>query len=335
MSGSGFFAVGKKTFIEACALGINEAAVFLVLARGSGGDNESTRWSSEAASKYLHVRWSKADEAIKSLIRRKLVTKDRAAKVPAYWLKKQGEPIWLPNALVDGVSDEVPSIARLRQTQDSMCLRLFVEFYSEQNLREDGGISASIVRRNYERRRIGQRGPYEIWGFTEGVESVTWGAITTPHYRHKSALTEQELAARKNSAVDFFRRFGRLTSLGLVDWVPFLFEGPEGEPVHPYWSGSDIHEECLLAEACENAAWRCLTERQSDHLVDHPVDLLAPMPAHFEQATAIGIARLRYRPRTAMTRAWWAHTQDACRRYIAQYDAIAAREERAPSSCVA
>ncbi len=133
---SGFFSVGHDTFLRACGLGINPAAAFLVLARGTGGDNTSTKWSAEAAADRLGTRWTTAKAAIAQLAASRLVTIRKGSTRPAYTLAKKGTPIWLPNALVDGAGSEVPPVARLRQIQDPMALRLFVELYGEQNLRE-------------------------------------------------------------------------------------------------------------------------------------------------------------------------------------------------------
>ena len=56
--------------------------------------------------------------------------------------KPAGDPldwIWLPNSLVVGAQVEVPPVELVRQTQDVMTLRMLVDFYHAQNLREDGG----------------------------------------------------------------------------------------------------------------------------------------------------------------------------------------------------
>jgi hypothetical protein len=312
-------------------MGLNEAATFLVLACGSGGDNETSSWSAEAAATRLHMRWRTADTALKNLITHKLVRKVKGGPRPTYKLKKRGDLIWLPNTLVDGAADEPSPAARVRQTQDPMCLRLLVELYAAQNLREDGGISTSVTYQSYERERIGQRGEYVVWSFTNGGSWVTWGPVTLPHHRHEDDLTEEERAEGKNPGVDFFCRFGLLVSLGLVQWVPYLFEGPEGEPIHPVWKESDVPEERQLAEACERTALNCLTEAQTEYLDDYPGDILAAVSAHVEQVTVIGVARLRYRPWTAMTAAWRARTL-AQQQYTERYDAVTARISAAPAS---
>ena len=44
--------------------------------------------------------------------------------------------IWLPNELVTGAAGETPPIELVRQVQDVMTLRLLVDFYHSQNLRD-------------------------------------------------------------------------------------------------------------------------------------------------------------------------------------------------------
>jgi hypothetical protein len=44
----GFFAVDKRIWAEVCSLGLNEAVVYLVLANGTGRDNQTSTWSVQA-----------------------------------------------------------------------------------------------------------------------------------------------------------------------------------------------------------------------------------------------------------------------------------------------
>jgi hypothetical protein len=303
-SNRGFFAVGQESFIQACELGITEASAFLVLARGSGEDNISTNWSAEAAKTRLHIRWTSAKRALEALVESGIVSRHGTGSRPSYKLDKQGEAIWLPNSLIDGAGSEIPPIARIRQTQDPMCLQLLVELYSAQNLREDGGISPDVVYMNYDRERIGQRGQFAVWSFHSHNYSVKWGEVSEPHRRDEADLTDEELEAGSNAGVDFFRRFSTLLSLGLVQWVPYLFEGKNGEPIHPLWESSEIGAERAVADSCARAAFRCLTEGQIDYFHEQSDgELIAPVPAHIGEVAVIGIARLRYRPHTKMTSA--------------------------------
>ena len=53
---------------------------------------------------------------------------------------------------------------------------------------------------------------------------------------------------------------------------------------------------------------------------------LVPVPRHIANVQMIGIARLRYRPHTNMTRAWWADLNANAEKHLAKYAEIAARQ---------
>jgi hypothetical protein len=72
--------------------------------------------------------------------------------------------IWLPNTLVTSAAAETAPIELVQQGQDVMTLRLLVDLYHAQNLRDDGGISRTITWHQYERVKVGQQGPYNVWG---------------------------------------------------------------------------------------------------------------------------------------------------------------------------
>jgi hypothetical protein len=104
--------------------------------------------------------------------------------------------------------------------------------------------------------------------------------------------------------------------------VPYLFEGPDGEPIHPVHETSSLPIEVALYEACAAAAARCLTEWQYEDAADEG-GVLVPAPAHVEQVQLIGVARLRYRPHTRLTSAWWAEHTARCGQFAERYEEIA------------
>ena len=322
MTSNGFFAVGRQTFISACGLGINPACAFLVMACGTGKDNVSTRWSAEAVGNHAGMRWSAAKEAIEALCSAELVTKGGKPARPSYKLKKEGELIWLPRTLVEGAANELAPLVKLRQTQDHMALRLLVELYTAQNLREDGGINTKTVYQSFERRKAGQQGAYTVWDFTSsGSQWVFMNSDAAKAHRREALTAEEKMAGKKLEdvrAVDFFQRLGTLKALGLIEWVPYLYEGKEGEPIHPVaWNGLPMEKE--LYKAATAAGIRMLTGGQNDHLEGVPV----PVPNHITEAAMIGIARLKYRPHTAMTAAWWAQHQSICEGFTEKYNSLA------------
>ncbi|MBH1836347.1 hypothetical protein I5T88_10740 [Stenotrophomonas maltophilia] len=109
-----------------------------------------------------------------SLVKQGVVLSEPGKK-PKYKIQRQGDDIWLPNAVVDGVESEIPPVTKIRQTQDPMVLRLFVELYSQQNLREDGGISRKVTEKVFKREKIGQRGAHVVWLYEVENTYLHWG----------------------------------------------------------------------------------------------------------------------------------------------------------------
>ena len=318
----GFFAVGRDTFIKACAKGMNPAAAFLIIACGTGKDNITSRWSAEAVRNYAGVRWQSASEAIKELIAERLVEvklAKTAKSKPTYKMQCEGDRIWLPRSIVEGAAGEQSPIARIRQTSDVMVLRMFIELYGQQNLREDGGIRRDLLEWKFERKLLGQCGAYVVWGFHSPGAWVAWNQTTKPHWLELSAADK---AAGKSPGRTFFNRFQLLQKLGLVQCVPYLFDGPKGEPIHSITlSGESVEIE--LAEACDEAARSLLTEGQVQHI---DCDFITPVLAHIEQAQLFGIARLRYRPHTKLTSTWWAEHSALCRDFTETYRQIVTKQ---------
>lgn len=62
-----FFAIDRRVWDHVCLLGLNPAVAFLVLARGSGGDNATTSWSVEATEKRTGVSRHRAKAAVELL----------------------------------------------------------------------------------------------------------------------------------------------------------------------------------------------------------------------------------------------------------------------------
>jgi hypothetical protein len=231
--------------------------------------------------------------------------------------KPEPDWIWLPNELVTGAANEIPPVELLRQTQDVMVLRLLVDFYGTQNLREDGGIGKQFTRQNYERVRVGQQGQYIVWGFRHSKEWVYWNG---PLLAHQRQVTEEDEAAGINAGTDYFRRLKQLTGLGLIDWVPHLFESgaADAEIVHPYGMGATDSIEDRIGTAAHEAGRRLLTDGQANWAAEEKL-WLVPVPAHIAEVQLIGVARLRYRPHTAMTSAWWANLVENGDRLIERF----------------
>jgi hypothetical protein len=72
--------------------------------------------------------------------------------------------IWLPNALIDGAGDEVAPIELVRQTRSVLALRLLIELYAEHFLPSFGGVPREILKQQFERLHVGERGSFVVWG---------------------------------------------------------------------------------------------------------------------------------------------------------------------------
>jgi hypothetical protein len=123
--------------------------------------------------------------------------------------------IWLPNELVTGAASEIPPLELLRQTQDTMALRLLVDLYHAHNLREDGGVTRRLLYEEYERHDVGGQGELAVCGFRSKHLSARWEGPIAPH-RDKD-----------NDGKNLWRRVNQLRELGLLEFVPHLVESAD------------------------------------------------------------------------------------------------------------
>ena len=134
----GFFAVDRRAWERVYDLGLAAALAYLVMARGTGGDNRTTKWSVSAIEKYTGMRRSRSAAAVADLIESELV-REKGSALPGYYLapaEPDAEPdwIWLSNTITDGAKDETPPVQLLRQTKNPAALRLFIDLHHAQNL---------------------------------------------------------------------------------------------------------------------------------------------------------------------------------------------------------
>jgi hypothetical protein len=332
MSGQ-FFAIDRRSWGKACALGMNPAVAYLVLACGSGRDQKTTAWSAHAIETYTGISRTRSKAAIATLKTAGLVRSIEAGNRPRYEItpwqapgkKKSVDPewIWLPNSFVTGAQNETPPLELLRQAQDHMALRLAVDLYGTQNLVEDGGVSRNTIWIKYGRFEAGRQAQFTVWGFKRGGQWVHWNETTNPHRREK--LTEKEKADGENPAIDFFPRTKILADAGIIEWVPYLVESEsaESEIIHPMVMEGDDRE-ARLGRAAHRAGQSMLTERQREWATGEGL-ILAPVPRHMINVQMVGIARLRYRPQTKMTGAWWADLESKCAAFTEKYEQIPAQ----------
>jgi hypothetical protein len=331
-SRGGFFAVDRQVWHRVCRLGgINPATAYLVLAWGTGGDNRTTSCSVNAVEKYTPISRSRAKDAIGKLIKANAIAR-APGRLPRYKIAVSKQPrwIWLPNEIVTGANGERPPLAMIHPSGDVMLLRLFVDLYDAQNLVEDGGVSRGVAWQNYDRSETGRYGEFIIFGF--GQHGRNWVSIEAdlvkPHIRQLS-VREREVgrkAGKDSRGIDFWRRLGQLLAMGLAEWVPHLFgnESADAEIIHPYGMGSSDSIEDRLGRAAHQAGFAALTNAQRDRVREHGYRLAPMFSSQFQNAHMLGVLRMRYRTRSAMTAIWAARKAETCEEYIAIYEVIPA-----------
>lgn len=331
VSGGEFFAIDSRHWAKVSDLGMNEAVAYLVLARGTGPDQRTTRWAAEAAHRYSGMMWTRAKTAIDNLIQIGIVKhgKEHTKEKPRYELmpyEKGAAAIndhcmWLPNTIVTGTaSGETSPVARLRASGDRWALRLFVDLYAVQNLREDGGISPSIIREPYERRYVGERGIYSVWGFKRGTQSLSWaGPLAVHKQRPKDG---EELPAWASVLL--------LQKMGLLSFIPHMMENnsKDAQIIHPYGIGGNDEEviETEMGEAADRAARQLLPEWGDRKAEEEDLDWLCPVPRTLPSVQMVGVARLRYRPHTRRSAAWIANLRESGKAILEHYEKIGAGE---------
>jgi len=331
----GFFTIDRSTWAKLCEPGsMNAPVAYLVLAAGTGRDNKTTCWSTQAVSCYAGMGIERAKAAIEQLVQDRFVMRPEgfAKAKPQYQLlpfkgnrRKQAQTdnlIWLPNSIVTGTNKgEDSPVRRLRSTGDIWALRLFVDLYSAQNLRDDGGIDPRMVREQFERRLVAEQGIYSVWGFRPGTGSHWWSG---PFNAHK---TRQKRSA--DSEPPCWDSLKLLEKMGLLYFVPHLFENDsqEAQPIHAYGIGRSGEEpmERQIGDAADEAAraiaiWRIEAERDGS-------EYFCPVVRTYPNVQMAGVARLRYRPHTSRTSAWFAQLQESGPDWIGKYRELAEKAE--------
>jgi hypothetical protein len=236
--------------------------------------------------------------------------------------------IWLPNAIVEGAADERPPLALLRQMQDIRRLQLFVALYDNNDLPNDGGVSRAILHQSHILTKVSQRGASTIWGFATAHNTVSGGPLPDPF-----RTGQRNEHGKDPGLVDFWSALEELEACGLLTFIPHIFESdtPEAEMLHAYPIKDRGCEpwERSVAIAAHNAGIVCIPQGQQDWAIEQARHLL-PVPSHITNLAVIGIARLRYRPRTKMTAAWFAKSKERAEEWLPIYESILQKNEAAP-----
>jgi hypothetical protein len=330
MTRGNFFAIDRRAWHYVCGLGgINPAVAYLVQAWGTGRDNRTTSYSTNAIEKYTPIARSRAKAAVARLVDAGATRITKAGSRPRYYItpaheiagcraRRHPEPqwIWLPNELVTstGAVGEIPPVALVHNSGDPMLLRMLVDLYDAQNLVDDAGVSfRKEVWQRYSRVEIGRYAEFIIYGFLFTDEwCKTEGSVGACHLRD---LTRKEQAAGEKAGRDFWRRLTRLVALGLVEWVPHLVTNAsdEAEIIHPYTDE--------LGKLAHDAAMNALTAAQRLRATTQG-HRLAPVRDRHTDAQMVGILRMRYRTKSSLTAAWIAMDQERREAYVVIYEEL-------------
>jgi hypothetical protein len=172
---------------------------------------------------------------------------------------------------------------------------------------------------------VGAYGEFDVWGFASKGQSVFRShPLVIPHDRE---LTKDEREAGHRFAPEIWQRLKELTSLGLVEWVPILWdsESADGEPIHPLAPLSPIDEEARLAHLADYAGRAMVTDGQLQWAEHQGCEILCPVRRHFKNVALLGVARLTFRPHTRATASWWREVQTNGVEYAREYEALLQR----------
>ena len=202
--------------------------------------------------------------------------------------------IWLPNTLVDGAGKEIPPIMKLREYGNLEILEKFILLYHEQDLEADGGIPRTIARRDFRRERIGEIGPFNLFGFCPAA----WTASSVGIFSGCKGRGDE------NGCEGAWIILEPLMKMGLLEKSLYVCESSEKESelIYPVVAETQDAIEELWEWAEQVNRYDFLDKREE---FEHFGIALQ----HIPNACLTGCLRLRYRPHTSKTSKWWASEQ--------------------------
>lgn len=293
-----FFAIGLPQFKAACRLGMNPAIAFLVMARGSQGDNSTTAWSGHSVYNRTGISRRRAKAAVECLIKHGLAQVVRREPKPTYKLQKPDndqELIWLPNTLIEGAGEEIPPIVKLREYGDLTLLEKFISLYHEHDLDGDGGLPRTLARTDFSRTRIDDIGPFTLYGFQRG--SSTANSI--------GLLSELKSHVDESGYQGAWAILAPLEELGLLNEAVYMAESGdyESELIYPFTNATQDAIEHLWGWIHDQELHGCIKKYEA-------FDYFGVALRHVRNACLVGCFRLHYRPHTSKTSRWWAEEKE-------------------------
>ncbi|RJT26043.1 hypothetical protein [Buttiauxella izardii] len=288
----GIFIIDRAVFLMACNLSLNAAVSLLVIARGSGRDNATTSWSHNAIAEYAGITRKRATDAVLLLIENGLVEQVRAGSRPQYKIQiseLEDDYIFLPNSIVDGASDEIAPVRRLRQMHNVQLMRLFILLYSIHDLDNDGGMPPAMTKKA-QKQDLTHLYANEVMSV---FSCSDWGYEYSWPWFARSALFNDD-ATGFEAFQDGMRD---LRSMGLIEAYGYVYEASvdDAEIVGPTY-GRNVVED--LFEQLQRESSNRFNLQENGHF--------AIVPKHIKTPDFRTVMRLRYRPHTTKTSRWFA-----------------------------
>ena len=232
--------------------------------------------------------------------------------------------VWLPNALIDGAANEAPPVELLRQTRSLPALRLLVELYAAQFLPNYGGVPRGLLKREFDRFKVGQQGPFVVWGFRSEGTTTADRKLYAPFMTGQEAKRDDGTRGDTGMKASFWPAVHTLENLGLVETVGMLLDGDDADAViiHPYGIRGGEPAERELALAAHSAALGMVTEGQRLNAEEKGFYHLIPVRKHIVNVAMAEVYRLKYRPNTKAAAAWFALMMESTAKHLGGYQAM-------------
>ena len=234
-------------------------------------------------------------------------------------IRQQTELTWLPNSIVDGIFGQNSPCELIRQTQDVWLLCLLVTLYRYHELTFSQGLPPCLLCQTYSRRHVAEFRNLDLYEF------ASKDLLVDP--RSGLVLFFGSSGSAKPADEQFWDRFTLLQTLGLVNFVPHLLDGPEGETMFPIIQKQDGNDatpaEGDLFDAIGVANLAMARSKTGRHMTSSLDKLFVFVPNHIRKVQVRGIARLRHRPRTKVTSEWLSQS-DSLLRWAEYYRKLAA-----------
>ena len=122
--------------------------------------------------------------------------------------------------------------------------------------------------------------------------------------------------------------------MGLIDFIPHLCESanPDAEVIHACgldWTEQGLREDENAVGWEANEAGKALADAANyNEVMRAGATLVIPVSKQYPRAQVVGVARMRYRPRTRRTFAWILETADKLATHIERYAQLRQDAER-------